>query len=191
MGFFDEITKPFKRVGKELGKVGKDVGFDKWGPYAMMMAPFLWPAAFSSAGIMSRIPGMQSTFMKSAFGTAMKEAAMKYTMASAMGKDNPELAARSAFFSSFPFSYMKTGGDWDQMLGKKIQTEIPGVPAGVSDRVSIKDYENLITQPPSYRFPQADEYGRIRPLTGFAETTPAYRDYGRRMMDKWYGPGRG
>jgi len=192
MGFFDEITKPFKNIGRELGKAGKGIGFDKWGPYAMMLAPFMFPGA--GTGIMSKVFGkefMKTAFMKSAAGTAIKEAAMKYAMASAMGRDNPELAAKSAFFTSLPFSYMKTGGDWDQMLGKDVITEIPGVPGGVSDRVSIKDYEDLITQPSSYRFPQADEYGRIRPLTGFAKTTPAYREYGQGMMDKWSGPRKG
>ena len=162
MGFFDEITKPFKRAGKELGKVGKNIGFDKWGPYAMMLAPFMFPGA--GTGIMSKVFGkefMKTAFMKSAAGTAIKEAAMKYAMASAMGRDNPELAAKSAFFTSFPFSYMKTGGDWDQMLGK---TPTPAL----TDRIM-----------------------EAAPATYGTRITPGYEEYGQGLQDKWYGPGRG
>ena len=124
MGFFDEITKPFKRVGKELGKVGKDIGFDKWGPWVMMAAPFMWPTAY--AGIMTKIPYMNSSFMNSAFGAALKDSTIKYATAIAMNKEHPEDVFKSSFMSNMALGYYKTGGDMDAFFGK---TPTPTLPA--------------------------------------------------------------
>ena len=170
MGFFDEITKPFKNIGRELGKTGKNIGLDKWGPYALAAAPFILPGG----GLTSLLANPKLQWLKklmenekllqlsnSALGTAVKEGGLKYAMAKVLNRDNPELAGKRAFFTSFPYSWMKTGGDWSQMLGE--------------------------TPTPAF----ADKVMEASPATYGSYTTPGYEEYGQRLQDKWYGPGRG
>jgi hypothetical protein len=119
MGLFDEITKPFKKIGKELGKVGKDVGFDKWGPWAMMLLPFTpWGVALKGMqpGWMKGI--MNTKLMNSAFGAAAKDAGIKYITAVAMDKEHPEDVFKSSFMTNMALGYYKTGGNPHKFFGK-------------------------------------------------------------------------
>ena len=167
-------------IGKELNKlknnvfdVAKDVG-----PYALAAAPFVGyygiPGAASSmlgssskgAELLKMLEAAKaSKFMNSAIGMGLKEAGTQYAMSSLMGAENPELAAKRSFFSSIPYSYLKTGGDFNQMLGNDVATQfddvvvdaIPGEttfnPAGnVMPKVSyMPDGYNTLDQASSIR----------------------------------------
>ncbi len=166
-------------IGRELNKlknnvfdVAKDVA-----PYALVAAPFVGyyglPGAASSmlgsstkgAKLLEMLKMAQgSKFMNSAVGMGIKEAGKQYALSSIMGADNPELAAKRAFYSSFPYSYLRTGGDFSQMMGN-------------APDIDMADY----TQDISFEVP-AEMGTRI---------TPQYTEYGQSLMDKYYGPGRG
>tara|TARA_R110002110_G_scaffold24746_2_gene92297 strand:- start:8102 stop:9907 length:1806 start_codon:yes stop_codon:yes gene_type:complete len=126
-------------LGRELNKlknnvfdVAKDVA-----PYALAAAPFVGyygiPGAASSmlgstgkgAKLLEMLKMAEgSKFMNSAVGMGIKEAGKQYALSSVMGADNPEQAAKRAFYSSFPYSYLKTGGDFSQMMGNAPETDI-------------------------------------------------------------------
>ena len=170
-------------IGRELNKfknnvfdVAKDVA-----PYAMMAAPFVGyygiPGAASSmlgsstkgAKLLEMLKMAQgSKFMNSAVGMGIKEAGKQYALSSILGQENPELSAKRAFYSSFPYSYLKTGGDWQQMLGnspdvdindfmQEVSVDIPGEttwnPAGnVMPKVSyMPDDYSILDQASSIR----------------------------------------
>ena len=117
MGWIDDKFKDLLKTGKEIL------------PYAAAAAPFI--PGFN-AGVMSLMgkyapwmqTAMKSNFMNSAFGMATKDALAKYAIAKASGAQNPELVGRRAFWSSLPYSWLKTGGDWQQMLGNKPEVDI-------------------------------------------------------------------
>ena len=153
-------------------------------PYAAMAAPFIPGLGIGSLG--TKIMGsklastfgakglMSSPFWSSIVGGAVKDAVFKGIVSKALNKRNPQLIAKDAFLRGIFLNAYKTGFDPTMMMGGDETLEIPGVPARVSDRVSIKDYENLIT-----------------PADKVSGVTPKYTEYGQSMMDKWYGPGRG
>ena len=139
---------------KDLVKTGKDIL-----PYAAMAAPFIPGFNAGVMGLMGKYApwmegALKSKFMNSAIGTAGKDALMKYALSAASGAENPELVGRRAFWSSLPYSWLKTGGDWQQMLGnapdidvadytKEVTATIPGVekwsdPAGAYGNVMPK-----------------------------------------------------
>lgn len=166
-------------LGRELNKlknnvfdVAKDVA-----PYALAAAPFVGyygiPGAASSmlgstgkgAKLLEMLKMAEgSKFMNSAVGMGIKEAGKQYALSSVMGADNPEQAAKRAFYSSFPYSYLKTGGDFSQMMGNAPETD-------------INDFMKEVS------FDAPAEMG--------TRITPQYTEYGQSMMDKYYGPGRG
>ena len=161
MGWIDDKFKDIFKTGKELI------------PYAAAAAPFVnyygLPALLGKyemgKNVMDGFTALnKSKLMNSAIGTAGKDALMKYALSAASGAKNPELVGRRAFWSSLPYSWLKTGGDWQQMLGN--------VP-----EVDISDFTEDIT------FDVPAEMG--------TRITPQYTDYGQSMMDKYYGPGRG
>ena len=167
-------------IGRELNKlknnfvdVAKDVA-----PYALAAAPFAGyygiPGAASSmlgstgkgTKLLEMLKAAQgSKFMSSAVGMGIKEAGKQYALSTVMGADNPELAAKRAFYSSIPYSYLKTGGDFSQMMGNDVATQfddvvvdaIPGKqtfnPAGnVMPKVSyMPDGYNTLDQASSIR----------------------------------------
>ena len=144
-------------IGKELNKlknnvfdVAKDVG-----PYALAAAPFVGyygiPGAASSmlgssskgAELLKMLEAAKaSKFMNSAIGMGLKEAGTQYAMSSLMGAENPELAAKRSFFSSIPYSYLKTGGDFNQMLCNAPETDINDFMKEVSFDVPGKETFN-------------------------------------------------
>ena len=161
MGWLDDRFKDIIKTGKEIL------------PYAAMAAPFVnyyGLPALAGKFQMGRnaLDAMtalnKSKFMNSAFGMATKEGLMKYALAAASGAQNPEKVGRRAFFSSFPYSFLKTGGDFSQMLGN-------------TPDIDVSDY----TEDISFDIPA--EMG--------TRVTPGYTEYGQSLMDKYYGPGRG
>ena len=182
-------------LGRELNKlknnvfdVAKDVA-----PYALAAAPFVGyygiPGAASSmlgstgkgAKLLEMLKMAEgSKFMNSAVGMGIKEAGKQYALSSVMGADNPEQAAKRAFYSSFPYSYLKTGGDFSQMMGnapetdindfmKEVSFDVPGEttfnPAGnVMPKVSyMPDGYNTLDQASSIR-PGVDGVLREQPF---------------------------
>tara|TARA_R100001082_G_scaffold103796_1_gene74709 strand:+ start:133 stop:1845 length:1713 start_codon:yes stop_codon:yes gene_type:complete len=146
---------------KDLVKTGKDIL-----PYAAMAAPFIPGFNAGVMGLMSKYApwmegALKSKFMNSAIGTAGKDALMKYALSAASGAENPELVGRRAFWSSLPYSWLKTGGDWQQMLGN---TPTPA-------------FEDVVVD--------------SMPAEIGTRVTPGYTEYGQSLMDKYYGPGRG
>ena len=114
MGWLDDRFKDLVKTGREIL------------PYAAMAAPFVnyygLPALMSKfemgRNAMTAMDAFnKSKFMNSALGMASKDALMKYALSAASGAENPELVGRRAFWSSLPYSWLKTGGDWQQMLG--------------------------------------------------------------------------
>tara|TARA_Y100000361_G_scaffold78922_1_gene69840 strand:- start:1529 stop:3265 length:1737 start_codon:yes stop_codon:yes gene_type:complete len=150
---------------KDLVKTGREIL-----PYAAMAAPFVnyygLPALMSKFSMGQKALTAMDTFnksklMNSAFGMATKEGLMKYALAAASGAENPEKVGRRAFFSSFPYSFLKTGGDFSQMLGN---TPTPA-------------FEDVVVD--------------SMPAEIGTRVTPGYTEYGQSLMDKYYGPNRG
>ena len=105
MGWLDDRFKDLVKTGREIL------------PYAAMAAPFVnyygLPALMGKFGMGQKALTAMDAFnksklMNSAFGMATKEGLMKYALAAASGAENPELVGRRAFWSSLPYSWLKT-----------------------------------------------------------------------------------
>jgi len=168
-------------IGRELNKlknnfvdVAKDVA-----PYALAAAPFAGyygiPGAASSmlgstgkgTKLLEMLKAAQgSKFMSSAVGMGIKEAGKQYALSTVMGADNPELAAKRAFYSSIPYSYLKTGGDFSQMMGNAPEVDINDFMKEVSVDIPGKQIFNPagnVMPTPSYGYSTLDQASSIRP----------------------------
>ena len=134
-------------------------------PYAIMAFPFTpWGAGLGTL-MKTKAPWlMKSKFMNSILGASLKDAGLKYALAAAQGKKNPQLIAKDALLRGMFTNAYKVGFDPKMMMGE-------------SPTIDIADYTKDI----SFDVP----------ATMGTRMGPGYEEYGQGMMDKYYGPGRG
>ena len=168
MGWLDDRFKDIVKTGKEIL------------PYAVMAAPFAnyygLPALMGKFSLGQKaLTGLdmlnKSNFMNSAFGMATKEGLMKYALAAASGAENPEKVGKRAFFSSFPYAYLKAG-DFGGMLGQK--------PTPAFDDLVVDSQPAVMG---TRLTPQAEEYGQALmdkyygPGRGGSDLNPYYGEF--------------
>ena len=136
-------------------------------PYATVALPFTpWGAVLKGMQPEWMQGIMKSKFMSSILGAGLKDAGLKYALATAQGKRNPHIIAKDALLRNMFTNAYKVGFDPNLMMGG--DKTIPATFGKFSDKME----------------------GPI-PAEWESRVTPAYREYGQSMMDKWYGPGRG
>ena len=136
-------------------------------PYATVALPFTpWGAVLKGMQPEWMQGIMKSKFMNSILGAGLKDAGLKYALATAQGKRNPEIIAKDALLRNMFTNAYKVGFDPNLMMGG--DKTIPATFGKFSDKME----------------------GPI-PAEWESRVTPAYTEYGQDMMDKWYGPGRG
>ena len=93
-------------------------------PYALAITPFTpWGAALKGMRPEWMKGIMKSKFMNSILGASLKDAGLKYALAAAQGKKNPQLIAKDALLRGMFTNAYKVGFDPNLMMGESIPSK--------------------------------------------------------------------
>ena len=147
-------------------------------PYAMMALPFTpWGAGLGTL-MQTKAPWlMKSKFMNSILGASLKDAGLKYALAAAQGKKNPEIIAKDALLRGMFTNAYKVGFDPNLMMGGD-PTTLPALADRVVDPVDavMAEHDTTFTPNIDYAMPKVSAAYEMVPGSGapFQYTVPRY-----------------
>ena len=147
-------------------------------PYAMMALPFTpWGAALKGMRPEWMQGIMKSKFMNSILGASLKDAGLKYALAAAQGKRNPQIIAKDALLRGMFTNAYKVGFDPNLMMGGD-PTTLPALADRVVDPVDavMAEHDTTFTPNIDYAMPKVSAAYEMVPGSGapFQYTVPRY-----------------